>query len=380
MRAGGAISEADLVEAAAASTALPESDEDDELLGSDADSAADEESEALERRKHHHAGSKLRTVVEEADVVVQVLDARDPAGCRSKEIEDMVYELNKKLVLLLNKTDLVPESSARGWMAHLKREYPTLLFRANTQTQRANLKKAAGSDELIGLLKNYSRNVVGGKSTIAVAVVGPPNVGKSSVINSLKLARAVGTSAQAGSTKKAQHVQIDSKLTLIDTPGVVTDAFQGSPDPTIAALRECLNPVGASQNDPVGCVERLVATLPAEKLMQLYGVSRFASPREFLVQLATRTGKLGKGGVVRVEEAAKRVVDDCASGKLKLFVGPPSSSSSSSSSKAGSGKKKGNGAMEDVEEEEHDDEDEAQVLTELSAEFKFDAEGGGIRL
>ena len=302
-------------DAAAAAEGEEEEDDDDEQDGG-AGASTD---------RARHAGSQLKVVVEEADVVLEVLDARDPQGTRSKEIEDMVFARGKRLVLVLNKTDLVPERAVRGWMRALRREYPTLPFRANTQRQRANLKSAAGSDELLRLLKNYARDAAGGKQSLVVGIVGAPNVGKSSIVNSLKLERAVGTSANAGSTKRAAHVQIDAKLVMIDSPGVVTDAFRGNAraDAAVDALRVCLNPVGASREDPVACVERLVATLPAERVMELYGLPRFSTPREFLVALATKTGKLARGGVVRVEEAARAVINDCARGKLKLFVEPP---------------------------------------------------------
>lgn len=51
---------------------------------------------------------ELKKVIEAADVIVEVLDARDPMGCRSQEIEEEALKLNKKIILILNKIDLVP--------------------------------------------------------------------------------------------------------------------------------------------------------------------------------------------------------------------------------------------------------------------------------
>lgn len=64
------------------------------------------------KRAYH---KELKKVIELADVVIEVLDARDPEGCRSKEIEEMTLQANKKVMLVLNKIDLVPPQNARMW-------------------------------------------------------------------------------------------------------------------------------------------------------------------------------------------------------------------------------------------------------------------------
>lgn len=102
----------------------------------------------------------------------------------------------------------------------LRQEYPTILFKASTQSQRSHLgrnntdiRKAnsslmssnvcLGADSVLQLLKNYCRNN-GMKVSITVGVIGYPNVGKSSLINSLKRSRAVGVSSTAGFTRAIQ--------------------------------------------------------------------------------------------------------------------------------------------------------------------------------
>jgi nuclear GTP-binding protein len=70
-------------------------------------------------------------VIEASDVVIEVLDARDPEGCRSEEIEQEALKQNKKILTILNKIDLVPPQNARMWQKYLRREYPCVLFKAN---------------------------------------------------------------------------------------------------------------------------------------------------------------------------------------------------------------------------------------------------------
>lgn len=85
-------------------------------------------------------------VVEAADVILEVLDARDPLGSRVPQMEASVTcHANKKLVLVLNKADLVPRDVLEKWLQYLRREYPTVLFKSSTQTQGSHLGQNAAS-------------------------------------------------------------------------------------------------------------------------------------------------------------------------------------------------------------------------------------------
>jgi nuclear GTP-binding protein len=168
--------------------------------------------------------STLRKVIERADVILHVLDARDPEGTKSSAIEQMVAnQSGKRLVYVLNKADLVPKDILGQWLTYLRRSFPTVLFKSNTQHQRDHLSRdhgkvlkqdqenitssshAIGAEEIIQLLKNYAR-IQGGSSIITVGVVGFPNVGKSSFINSLTRRRVVSVSSTPGHTKSLQEV------------------------------------------------------------------------------------------------------------------------------------------------------------------------------
>lgn len=72
-------------------------------------------------------------VIAASDVVLEVLDARDPLGCRCPQVEEaIVQSQQKRLVLVLNKSDLVPKENLEGWLNYLKQELPTVVFRAST--------------------------------------------------------------------------------------------------------------------------------------------------------------------------------------------------------------------------------------------------------
>lgn len=162
---------------------------------------------------------EFKKVVDASDVVLEVLDARDPMGCRCTQVEESVMSsgVNKKLVLILNKIDLVPREIVDKWLKYLRNEFPTVAFKASTQAQKQNLHQSKvsaslasgdlltssaciGADTLLKLLGNYCRNK-DIKTAITVGIVGFPNVGKSSIINSLKRCKACTVGATPGVTK-----------------------------------------------------------------------------------------------------------------------------------------------------------------------------------
>ncbi|XVE78066.1 hypothetical protein DITRI_Ditri13aG0114300 [Diplodiscus trichospermus] len=280
---------------------------------------------------------ELVKVIEASDVILEVLDARDPLGTRCTDMEKMVMKSgpNKHLVLLLNKIDLVPREAVEKWLKYLREELPAVAFKCSTQEQRSNLgwkssSKAAkpsnllqtsdclGAETLIKLLKNYSRSHEIKKS-ITVGVIGLPNVGKSSLINSLKRCHVVNVGATPGLTRSMQEVQLDKNVKLLDCPGVVM--LRSAENDASIALRNCKRI--EKLDDPVGPVKEILKLCPERLLVTIYKIPSFQSVDEFLQNVAMVRGKLKKGGVVDVEAAARIILHDWNEGKIPYYTMPP---------------------------------------------------------
>jgi nuclear GTP-binding protein len=331
--------------ASQASDAYEKNSEADQQSKQNQDLLTEQASQAASTSNSRTYYRELNKVLDAADILLEVLDVRDPMGCRSKSIESKFLGTarEKRVVIILTKIDLVPPEVTMQWLRYFRREHPCVAFKSSSQKSgqgnqklghaKGGLLKASdkldtalciGGDTLLQLLKNYSRthNM---KKAITVGVVGYPNVGKSSLINSLKRSRAVGVSPTPGYTKVLQEVQLDSKVKLIDSPGVIfEDSDSGNDAETGAAsllLRNCVSP--DTMTDPVPAATAICTRCKIEQLMELYSVPQYRSADEFLWHLAKQQGKLLKGGVPDRARAARLLVRDWNVGKIPFYTLPP---------------------------------------------------------
>ncbi|KAF9348081.1 Guanine nucleotide-binding protein-like 3 [Mortierella sp. AD094] len=282
---------------------------------------------------------EFRKVLENADVILEVLDARDPLGCRTRQIERLIMDSgkDKRIILVLNKIDLAPRENVESWLKYLRNEYPTIAFKASTQNQRSNLgqsnigtelasedmltsSECLGADQLVKLLKNYCRNA-NIKTAITVGVIGYPNVGKSSVINSLKRSKVCGVGSTPGFTKVAQEISLDKNIKLLDCPGIVFSKGDNGETPAELLLRNCVKV--ELLEDPISPVELIVGRCQKVQLMEMYGVPLFDDVNDFLVHLARQRGKLKRGGIPDIFSAARSILNDWNSGKIPFYTIPP---------------------------------------------------------
>ncbi|KAL1442618.1 hypothetical protein MTO96_046331, partial [Rhipicephalus appendiculatus] len=256
--------------------------------------------------------NELYKVIDSSDVVIQVLDVRDPQGTRSPFIERFMRKEkpHKHLVFVLNKCDLVPTWVTQQWVALLSAEYPTMAF-------HASITNPFGKGALINLLRQFSK-LHTDKRQISVGFIGYPNVGKSSVINALRSKKVCNVAPIAGETKVWQYITLMRKIYLIDCPGVVYPTGDTDTDIVLKGVVRVEN-----IEDPQDHIPAVLDRVRPEYIVKTYKIDTWDSPEDFLERLGRRSGKLLKGGEPDISTVAKMVLNDWQRGKLPYFVKPP---------------------------------------------------------
>lgn len=255
--------------------------------------------------------NELHKVVDSADVLLQVLDARDPIGTRSKHIEEFLKKekKHKHLFFILNKVDLVPIWVTQRWVAILSSEYPTIAF-------HASMTHPFGKGALINLLRQIGKLHVD-KKQISVGLIGYPNTGKSSIINALRSKKVCKVAPIAGETKVWQYITLMKKIYLIDCPGVVYPSAETDAEKVLKGVVRV-----ELVTNPEDYVEDVLRRIRPEYIVKTYGIKDHKNHIDFLEKIAKKSGKLLKGGEPDINASAKMILNDWQRGKLPFYVPP----------------------------------------------------------
>ncbi|KAG2460468.1 nucleolar GTP-binding protein 2 [Polypterus senegalus] len=302
----------DLLEKAEASAEKYSEHKDRDLVTEDSGVRNEAQEDIYKKGQSKRIWGELYKVLDSSDVVLQVLDARDPMGTRSRSIETYLKKEKpwKHLIFVLNKCDLVPTWVTKRWVAILSQEYPTLAF-------HASLTNSFGKGALIQLLRQFGK-LHTDKKQISVGFIGYPNVGKSSIINTLRSKKVCNVAPIAGETKVWQYITLMRRIFLIDCPGVVYPSGDTETEIVLKGVVQV-----EKIKSPEDHIPAVLERAKSEYIRKTYKIDYWDSPQDFLEKLAFRTGKLLKGGEPDLGTVSKMVLNDWQRGRIPYFVKPP---------------------------------------------------------
>ena len=250
--------------------------------------------------------SLIDSVINEADIVLEILDSRFIEKTRNEEIEKRAKSLGKVLIYIFNKSDLVDIGSLKTNedFTELK---PNMFFSSIDRKGSATLRR---------LIKMQVKKIR--KDVVNVGIVGYPNTGKSSLINLLVGKSVARTSSEAGFTKGIQKIRISKGVYLIDTPGIIPVAEKTHGNRKLLAKH---TKIGATTwykaKEPDVIVFELMKEYPGI-LESHYKVEADGDVEVLIETLGRRFHYLKKGNEVDEDRTAKHILREWQEGKIRV--------------------------------------------------------------
>ncbi|MCW5653481.1 ribosome biogenesis GTPase YlqF [Hydrogenophaga sp.] len=263
---------------------------------------------------HMHLTRKaIEERVKGIDVVVEMLDARLPGSSANPLLADLTH--GKPTLKVLNKQDLADAERTANWLAH---------YNAQRATRAIALDAGMGTPAraIIAACHELAPERGGMVKPMRVLICGIPNVGKSTLINTLKGKRAAKTGDEAGITRTEQRIVLADDFYLYDTPGVLWPRIIV---PESGANLAASGAVGRNAYDDQEVALDLLGRLKADYPQLLEERYRLgldaqaisqAHEEELLGAIGRKRGALAAGGVVNLQKAAELVIADFRSGAL----------------------------------------------------------------
>lgn len=239
----------------------------------------------------------ISKLIENSDILIEVLDSRFPRDCRLYDLEEKINKMNKKIILVLNKADLVPKNFLYKVYKEFSNEYDTVYV---SSVERR------GSRKLREKIKEIGRKI--DKDKIYISVFGYPNVGKSSIINLLIGKGKAGVSPRPGFTRGIQLIKLSRKYYLIDSPGIIL--------PKNKYFLCILGGISPEKLDhPEKALYYLYKKLDKKFFIETYDIN-FSNFREFLFSLKNRFNIMEKDWIKKV---SLKVLYDWQKGNLSGY-------------------------------------------------------------
>jgi ribosome biogenesis GTPase A len=253
------------------------------------------------------------------DVVIELVDARIPYSSKNPDIDALAK--NKSRVILLNKSDMADQRYNNAWKEYFEAKgFYAALINSKSGTGIKQVQDIINKACMAKIERDRRRGIL--NRPVRAMIVGIPNVGKSTFINSFVGKASTKTGNKPGVTKGKQWIRLDKFTELLDTPGILWPKFE---DQSVGLRLALIGSINDDILDTTSLCLELILILSGhypEVLTNRYGIERTQpaeNPKEamrLLEAVAIRRSCLLKGGTPDVDRAAVFVIDDFRSTRL----------------------------------------------------------------
>ena len=256
----------------------------------------------------------MKEDVKLVDLVIELVDVRAPLASRNPDIDSLAA--GKGRVILLNKADLASEKANAAWITYFESQGFQVMkidARAKATLKQLNALIQEACKEKIE--RDRRRGIL--NRPVRAMVVGIPNVGKSTFINSFAGKAAAKTGNKPGVTKGNQWIRLNKQVELLDTPGILWPKFEDQRVGLLLAFLGSINDEILEKDELASELADYLRNITPGLLKERYGIEEDGKkPYELLDEIAAARACLTKGGVNDLTKAARLLLDEFRGGKL----------------------------------------------------------------
>ena len=256
----------------------------------------------------------MKEDVKLVDLVIELVDARAPLASRNPDIDSLAA--GKGRVILLNKADLASEKANAAWITYFESQGFQVMkidARAKATLKQLNALIQEACKEKIE--RDRRRGIL--NRPVRAMVVGIPNVGKSTFINSFAGKAAAKTGNKPGVTKGNQWIRLNKQVELLDTPGILWPKFEDQRVGLLLAFLGSINDEILEKDELASELADYLRNITPGLLKERYGIEENGKkPYELLDEIAAARACLTKGGVNDLTKAARLLLDEFRGGKF----------------------------------------------------------------